>query len=201
MSGDIKESLEHLREGLDIHATDADAQKLYEQWLSEDQWPLTTVALPLVVGCDPEAWSAHVESHALEDAVEAVLSSLAAESGDAEMPISVTQLAGWARTHNLELPLAMSRLLEFIGSVLGQSQLPVTDQANAFAAAEEREILLGAALALVTKFPQQCRDANGFFDGALIAQLILEKGALWFPGAPPSLSRDEIAQLLEHYLT
>ncbi|MGR8920698.1 MAG: hypothetical protein ACU85V_13865, partial [Gammaproteobacteria bacterium] len=56
------------------------------------------------------------------------------------------------------------------------------------------------ALALVTRFPERCRDDRGFFDGALVAELIIEKGALWFPLGPPALDRDEIAALLERWL-
>ncbi|MEQ8494602.1 MAG: hypothetical protein RLW42_10355, partial [Gammaproteobacteria bacterium] len=75
------------------------------------------------------------------------------------------------------------------------------NSAAAEARAAEREQLLGAALLLVTRFPQQCRDEHGFFDGGRIADLILEKAALWFPLEAPALARDDIAALVERYLS
>lgn len=200
---DLRLAIERLRVGLDIRSSDTTRQELYEHWVSVEQWPLATVALPLIVGCDPEAWDRHVAKRSLSrDAARISQAMSAAFDCPAESNVDAQALNAWARREGIELPTALQAIFDFVGTVLGApSTVDESDHANAFAAADERERLLGAALALVTKFPDQCRDPNGFFDGQRITRLIKEKGAVWFPAGPPSLNDDEIAGLLERYLT
>lgn len=190
-----------LRRGVDIDDPSQSYQELFEQWLAREQWHLASEALPLLVGVAPESWAEHIESCGGDGAANQLIAML---SHDLKCPtdglIAPVVLRHWARSNGVVLPPPLARLLDFVAQVLpAVPASPSAEQATTEQA--ERELVLGAALALVTRFPRQCRDANGFFDGALIADLILSQAARWFPLEPPQLGREEIATLLESHLT
>ncbi|MGE0483339.1 MAG: hypothetical protein AB7Q81_04315 [Gammaproteobacteria bacterium] len=188
-----------LRAALGVEPDDAALSALYETWLMRDVWRLADEALPLLVGVDPDNWANALGAGSATWA-NALMTQLASAPGIAgEEAVAPAGLRAWARERGTALPACAEQLLDFIASVVPG----VRDESAAPAAvarAAEREILLGAALALVTRFPAQCRDEHGFFDGGLIADQILAKAALWFPLEPPRAGRDEIATLLESYL-
>ncbi|MCB1747142.1 MAG: hypothetical protein H6977_14900 [Gammaproteobacteria bacterium] len=189
-----------LRAALDVDAGASALQPLYETWVARDAWRRSVEAVPLLLGVDPAGWAAcrQGEVAAWAAALDARLGADLGVASDGD--VTPAQLRRWARDHAVALPACAEQLLDFIASVV----LGVEAEAAAPAAAAraaEREMLLGAALALVTRFPQQCRDEHGFFDGARIADQILAKAVLWFPLQPPQASREEIAALIESYLT
>lgn len=173
-------------------------QKRYEKWLSRDAWRVATEAVPLVAGFDPEQWPpAGVDATVIQGFEAAMLDVL--EKEDAEIAVvTPAEAVAWARRAGVSLPDEFARLFEFIQGVLPRDEAPIEASLGQSA---ERELLLGAALTLVTRFPEECRDAQGFFDGGRIADRILEKAALWFPLEPPRATRDEIAAMLERWLT
>jgi hypothetical protein len=191
------ELVARLRAALGVQAEAAAMSALYETWLSRDAWHVPNEALPLLVGVDPAHWrdALDVESAAWAHALAA---RLAAALAGAEA-VTPAALRTWAREQGTGLPACAEQLLDFIASVLPGTRDDGAMPA-AVARAAEREILLGAALALVTRFPAQCRDEHGFFDGGLIADQVLAKAVLWFPREPPQASRDDIAALFETYL-
>jgi len=203
MSTTRAEHLTALRVDVATESADVTYQVLYEDWLGREAWHLAHEGLPLLVGVDPAVWPSYVARHALGGTADALLAQLAGDLDCAvDAGVAPARLGAWAREHDCRLPAPFAQVLEFIVRVLPDrgGRLPA-DGAEAHAAAAERELLLGAALMLVTRFPQQCRDEHGFFDGTLIADQILAKAALWFPLEPPALGRDGIAALLEQYLS
>lgn len=203
MSATRAERLAALRVDVATESADVAYQVLFEDWLGREVWHLAHEGLPLLVGVDPVAWSSHLERHTLGGTADALLEQLAGDLDCAvDASVAPARLGAWAREHDCRLPAPFAQVLEFIVRVLPDSGggRPA-DVAEARAVAAERELLLGAALTLVTRFPQQCRDEHGFFDGMRIADLILAKAALWFPLEPPALGRDRIAALLEQYLS
>ena len=64
----------------------------------------------------------------------------------------------------------------------------------------EREVVLGAALNLVAKMPDKCRDTHGFVDGRAIVSLIQQTAARWFADDAPGMSSEEMAELIDKYL-
>jgi hypothetical protein len=198
---DVESLFARLRTGLDITSGAVAYQQLYEHWCKSDSWSLGREALPLLVGVDPAAWQHHVEAQELQQSAEALLQLISAGLDcrpDAQ--ITPARIRHWAREQGIALPEPLARVLDFILSVLP----PVMRDPQAMSGADQsadRERALGAALALVTKFPDQCRDEHGFFDGARIAALILDKRLLWFPEGGPAFSAAEIAALLENYLS
>ena len=191
-----------LRSGLNVTAADHAQQLLYEHWLGQERWPLDPVALALLVGVAPAQWSAHVER--LDLAAEAaqlrarMVTTLAL---DAEQFTTGSGLRAWAHSQGVALPAAAEALLDFVARTLPglAAQLP---QMNAPAArSSDKEVVLGAALALVTRFTEDCLDDERMFDGARIARLMLCQAARWFPDGPPTMDEQAIAQLVEHYIS
>lgn len=201
MPADRAQLCAQLRCAVDSDDLSPTQQALYEAWLSRDRWQLVEEAVPLIVGVGPDTWPQYVLQHEL-DQESAMFAAILAEDFGCQLDgaIDATDLRDWSRRTGIALPSACDRLLDYIASVLPATPVPAP-AAEQQAAAAEREVVLGAALALVTRFPAQCRDDNGFFDGQRIAGLMLEKAALWFPLEPPSMDRDAIAALLEGYLT
>ena len=196
-------ALAALREGIDVDTGAVSYQVLYEDWLGRDDWHLARQGLPLLVGIDPARWASHLASRGLGATADTLLAVLAADlTVDPEAMIAPARLGGWARQHGLDLPPPFARMLDFIQRVLpSNAALPPSSGGDAaLAQAADRERVLGAALMLATRFPGQCRNEHGFFDGALIADLVLEKAALWFPLEPPALTREAMTALIEQYL-
>jgi hypothetical protein len=67
--------------------------------------------------------------------------------------------------------------------------------------AKNREEVLGAAVAVLAKFPGQCKNSLDKFEATKIAQLIDDKGKLFWPetGNPP-LSRDKMERVISKWL-
>lgn len=191
--------LSELRAEVDAADMSTSQQMMYETWISRERWSLLDEALPLLVGLAPDEWPGYVTRLNLDEQAAALGILLAGDFGcDLAGSIESAALQAWARKHAIALPAACDQLMDYVSRVLPQAAAPSAGDA---AQGAERELLLGAALTMVTRFPGQCRDSNGFFDGQLIADEILSKAALWFPLEPPSMGREEIATLLEQYLS
>lgn len=70
---------------------------------------------------------------------------------------------------------------------------------NAVIHAQKREQVLGAALAVVAAFPDQCKRGM-WFNGKRIAALIETKAPLWFEDGEPPLDTGTMASLINGYL-
>lgn len=197
----VSDLINGLRPGVDLDDTSLETRQMIEHWLMRETWQIADEALPLIVGVAPRQWAEFVNANGLATAATQAVAALRDDPGatgnDALDPGAVQH---WARRHHVRLPAALDEVLGFIARVL-PSTPAAPGAADAAGVAAERELVLGAALALVTRFPAQCRDPQGFFDGAAIADLMLQQAARWFPLAPPTLGRDDIAKLLETYLT
>ena len=187
-----------LRTGVDHLNPDVAYQIVYETWLTRGSWLVEHEALPLLVGVEPSQWPGHVERHALSRIREGALRTLIDAFGCAPTAaLEPQRLAQWARQHDIALPLPFARVLQFLQQVFPAVQAGVPDAAAATASDSER--VLGAALALVSRFPAACRGADGVSSDTLTT-LILAQAPEWFPNGPPALSRDDIVAVLERYL-
>ena len=191
-----------LRSGVNVTAADHAQQLLYEHWEGQERWPLDPVALALLVGVAPAQWTAHVDT--LDLAAEAeqlrarMLTTLALDAQQVTTPLA---LRAWAHSQGAALPAAAEALLDFVARTLPglTAQLPQINPPDA--PSTDKEVVLGAALALVTRFTEDCLDNERMFDGARIARLMLSQAALWFPDRPPPMDEQAIAQLVEHYIS
>ena len=191
-----------LRTGVDITAADTAQQLLYEHWVGQEQWPLDPVALALLVGVEPTQWAAHVQAQGVQSDAEQLRARLVVDLMlDGDQSTSGLRLRAWAQSQHVVLPTVAETLLDFVARTLPRrvAELPVM-QAS-MARASDKEAVLGAALALVTRFTEDCLDDRRMFDGARIAHLMLDQAALWFPDGPPRMDELAIAELVEHYIS
>lgn len=198
----LTRAIDDLRRGLEVDATDPITQQRYESWAQRDEWRVGDEAAALIVGVDPANWPAYITGSERAAWAEALTSALAHGLGvsvaDRVTPLRVR---GWAQQHGVRLPLALTRLLDFISSVLPQAagRDAVVAETEVLRA-QERETLLGAALMLVTKEQAACLDEEGYYSPARIARLIRARALLWFPLAPPTLDEPAIAALIERWI-
>lgn len=191
-----------LRVAIDMSDPQA-AQILYEKWLKQDAWPARLVALPLVVGCDPDNWHHYLETNTL-GAQEEILWHICANDLTIleNDKIVISRVAEWARAQSIDLHPSFLRIFEFLRKVL--VAVPASDDSESpevqAMVAGERETVLGAALSLLAKMPNKCRDDHGFVDGAAIVKLIEQTAARWFPHGEPNMSASEMARLIDKWL-
>jgi hypothetical protein len=202
MAEQIPALIARLRSGVNIAAADAAQQLLYEHWVAQEQWPLSPIALALLVGVAPDLWAAHVATLGLTAEAEQLHARLVADlAREGEQHINGLRLRAWAQSQGVALPAAAEHLLDFVARTLPRlaTELPATGAPGS--GSRDREMVLGAALALVTRFTEDCLDEQRMFDGARIARLMLTQAALWFPDGMPRMDEQAIAQLVEHYIS
>lgn len=200
-TGELAEALAEARRLLAIDAADATLQPLFEQWLKAEQWRAQGEALPLLVGCAPARWG-QAAGEAARGAAQPLWQALVREIGCApadDPPLSPFRLRQWAQREGLALPSALTRVLDFIGAVLPALAVPVNDTPIP-GHDEDRVTLLGAALAMVTRYPARCVDAEGYYDAARIVAQVFAQAVVWFPLGPPAFSQADAVALVARWL-
>lgn len=191
-----------LRAGLNVALADAAQQALYEHWIGQEHWPLVPVALALLVGVAPVQWRAHLDTHNLVADADQLKTLLQNElTLDADLMTSGLAVRAFAQRHGVTLPAAAEPLFDFVARTLPRLAAEIPVVAAPAARSSDKEVVLGAALALVTRFTEDCLDDERMFDSARIARLMLAQAALWFPEGPPRLDERAIAELVEHYIS
>jgi len=203
----VVEKIEALRTGVRCHATDVVMQRLYERWLKRTEWQARSEMLPLIVGVEPERWAEYLgEYHLVEeerDLWELVASGIGIDTDEMALPVSTAY--EWFRGRGVELPESFTRLYDFIR----QTTLPTgptrvvnrnDSGGQSGESARENEIVLGAALSLVARIPDRCRDEHGFVDGRVVSKLILDTAVRWFPLTAPSMTQAQMADLIDKWL-
>ncbi len=82
----------------------------------------------------------------------------------------------------------------------GQPKSAGAVHGNAERFASEREKVLKAALALVARFPEECRDKHGRLSGAGIVRMIEQKSTLWWEDENEMLSHRKMAEIINDSL-
>jgi hypothetical protein len=186
---------------------------LYERWLVKEHWNLAREALPLLLGCDPDLWlmrCAELEILAEAEQSAQALAEVAASGRDLpvlnpEAPehdwcVRPADVYLWAVGVGYQVPEPFATLTQYVLQVVKRPELAASSPARGAAASEARERVLGAALALLARTPQACRDDNGFIDPGLMARSIVEQSVRWFESSRPPLPEGEIATLIARWV-
>jgi hypothetical protein len=190
-------------------------QLLYERWLRRPVWRLREEAVPLLLGIDPDAWARGGETPGSTEVQDRVWAAVHAAVMDRGGPRVIDSGAGpehwcvepadlyrWASGRGLVLPESFVILMDFIlravkapaGAVAVAGTLAETHLASV------REQVLGAALNVLAKCPDQCYDAHGLCSGARIAERIAAQSMRWFDAPEPPLTRPEMTALIDRWL-
>ena len=116
--------------------------------------------------------------------------------------VEPADLYRWASGRGLVLPESFVTLMDFI---LRAVKAPADEVAVAGTPSEThlasvREQVLGAALNVLAKCPDQCYDAHGLCSGARIAERIAAQSMRWFDAPEPPLTGPEMTALIDRWL-
>jgi len=193
---EIRTLVDDLRREFGVEPGAAGLAPLYETYLKRDSVDVKEGAA-LVVGIDPAAAPTGVAGF------EQVETALAAHAGSARA-IPIPTLVRFADESGVVLPWAFTELYGFIQKTLLVGG--AASGAGPFAAratgegGEPMVTLLGAALNVVSNFPNDARNAHGLVDAECIARVIAEKSVVWFGADPVPFSHDRIVEILDEWL-
>ena len=198
----------------------AQAQLLYERWIRKPDWALRAEGIPLLIGIAPETWETLRVSGACgtqEDTLwasvrEAVVTAgkprvINPESPEEDWRCAPIDLYQWACASGVPIPEPFEALMQFIQRVVPGSAASSPDALcrapNPSArndAPSTREKVLGAALNVLAKCPDQCYDQHGLVSGEKITRLIAAQSMRWFDTAEPPMRTGEMAELIDKWL-
>lgn len=188
-------------------------QLLYERWLRRPVWRLREEAVPLLLGIDPVVWAGGGEAPGSTEAQDRVWAAVHAEVMDRGGPrvidsgggpehwcVEPAELYRWASGHGLVLPESFVTLMDFILRAVKAPAGEVAVSRTETHLASVREQVLGAALNVLAKCPDQCYDAHGLCSGARIAERIAAQSMRWFDAPEPPLAGPEMTALIDRWL-
>lgn len=196
-------------------------QQMYEAWCVKDYWNLQQQAIPLSIGLDPELtdWQDNPEiksriNEIYEHAVHCIEHNLSLSVRDKDQDknnweIVPAEFYRWAAVSRIEIPEQMSALMEFVISSVKTSSFATDDESAPISPEattlshdfdKEKEIILGAALALLAKQPDSCKDSKGKIKPSKIVNEISQQQEKWFEGKEPKLSISAQEDLLIKWL-
>lgn len=191
-------------------------QLLYERWAVKDTWHLRTEALPLLLGLDPDKYTMNDDSLVEEEAIKGLWRhagqciehgllqvtnrAQAAEDWRVE-PLVIYQ---WAVISRLSVPDPLVAIMDFVGRTVKRSPPPAphaeTPDGGRISASfdEDREKVLGMALAVLAAFPDRCRNAAGEIRAELMAGVCKEQFRV--QGHQPQLADGAMIDLINKWL-
>lgn len=201
-----------------IYGEDAmSLQRLYESWVTKESWLIKQEALPLLLARDPEEkFNSNPESARLLDELwshagtcveQGLLQAINREEAPENWRAAPLEIYRWARISRIRLPDAFAALMDFVArtvkredahhDVAGQ-QSPVDMTAARFD--QEREKVLGMALAILAAYPEQCRNSRGQVKVDKIVKILADKAGHWLGEDKLSLSSTAIRDLINKWL-
>ena len=193
-------------------------QKLYEKWAVKTSWHLKSQAIPLLISMDPERYSdsdsdevtekkyQDLWEHAQHCVEQDLLLVLNRESPADEWEAKPIDVYKWAAVSRVELPKQLTALMEFIMMSLLSTVNPSSDSRGGNNQREEnynsdKEHILGAALAMLATYPEQCMNKKGRLKAENIVSLIGENENLLFSEKVPDLSTTAAVDLVNKWIT
>ena len=178
--------------GQNYHKNEIALQRLYEKWVTRETWRLRDQAIPLLFGLDPD--SVHLTlteteleprfsnlwEHARQCVDQALLPVVNRQCNAAAWEAKPVDIYQWATVSRLSVPEPLIALMEFLVKVLPQTI--ETDSVN-----QDKVRILGAALAVLSAYPEQCKDAGGQVRPEKIIALIQAKQAILYGNQLPAL--------------
>ena len=193
-------------------------QMLYENWVVKDTWLLKHEAMPLLSGVNPESnvlllpsdLQKNIEQlwfHAKNCVDQGLLRIINPEKNEEDWRVNPLDVYCWARISRIELPDVFSMLMEFVSKTIKQQDLQqksYIDTDNVEHDYENfdqnRERVLGIALALLAAYPEKCRNSRGKVKVDKIVNLINEKGEFWLGNENLNLSTTVVRDLIGKWL-
>ena len=192
-------------------------QKLYEKWALKESWHLKSQGIPLLLSIDPEIYSdssvdesteqkiqdlwEHAQ-HCVEQDLLLVLNRASPVDEWEATPIDVYK---WAAISRVDLPEQLSTLMEFVmiavlSTVNGSSDSSASKSQNEASYNSDKEHILGAALAMLATYPEQCMNKKGRLRAENIVSLINENEGSLFVEKAPDISATVAIDLINKWI-
>ncbi len=176
-------------------------QKLYEKWAVKTSWHLKTQGIPLLLSMDPDNYSdsdidettekkyQDLWEHAQHCVEQDLLVVLNRESPADEWEAKPVDVYKWAAISRVALPEQLTSLMEFVM----MSLLSTVDTASGPSCAKsqseaaynsDKENILGAALAMLATYREECTNTKGRIRAENIVSLISKNESMLFDKAP-----------------
>jgi len=192
-------------------------QKLYEKWAVKTSWHLKTQGIPLLLSMDPEKYSnsdldetteqkyQDLWEHAQHCVEQDLLVVLNRESPVDEWEAKPVDVYKWAAISRVELPEQLTSLMEFVmmtllSTVNTSNDTQGSNSQNEAAYNNDKEHILGAALAMLATYPEQCTNKKGLVRAENIVSLISKNESLLFVDKAPDLSTTVAIDLVNKWL-
>jgi hypothetical protein len=192
-------------------------QKLYEKWAVKTSWHLKSQGIPLLLSMDPDKYSdsdfdettekkyQDLWEHAQHCVEQDLLVVLNRESPVDEWEAKPVDVYKWAAISRVGLPVQLSSLMEFVmmsllSTVNASNDSPGAKSQSDTAYNSNKEHILGAALAMLATYPEECRNKNGRIRAENIVSLISKNESLLFVDKAPDLSATAAVDLVSKWI-
>lgn len=192
-------------------------QKLYEKWVVKKSWHLKSQGIPLLLSMDPEKYMdskldevtekkyQNLWAHAQHCVEQDLLFVLNRESPVDEWEAKPIDVYKWAAISRVELPEQLSALMEFVMMSLHSTVNGSSDSSDSKSQSEasynsDKEHILGAALAMLATYPDQCTNKKGQVRAENIVSLISKNESLLFAEKAPDLSTTVAVDLVNKWI-
>ena len=192
-------------------------QKLYEKWTVKTSWHLKNQAIPLLLSMDPEKYLdvdfdevtekkyQDLWEHAQHCVDQGLLFVLNKENPADEWEAKPIDVYKWAAISRVELPEQLTALMEFVMMTLLSTVNISTGSPGENIQSEasynsDKERILGAALAMLAAYPEQCMNKKGRVRAENIISLINKNGAELFAEETPDLSSIAAIDLINKWI-
>ena len=192
-------------------------QKLYEKWAVKTSWHLKSQGIPLLLSIDPDKYSdsdfdettekkyQDLWEHAQHCVEQDLLVVLNRESPVDEWEVKPVDVYKWAAISRVELPVQLTSLMEFVMMTLLSTVNPQSDSSGAKSQSDavynsDKEHILGAALAMLATYPEECRNKKGLVRAENIVSLINKNESLLFTDKTPDLSATAAVDLVNKWI-
>ena len=193
-------------------------QKLYEKWAVKTSWHLKSQGIPLLLSMDPEKYAdsdldevtekkyQDLWAHAQHCVEQGLLFVLNRESPVDEWEAKPIDVYKWAAISRVELPEQLSTLMEFVVIMSLHSTRDDSSDSSASKSQSEasyirdKEHILGAALAMLATYPDQCTNKKGRVRAENIVSLISKNESLLFAEKAPDLSTIAAVDLVNKWI-
>ncbi len=192
-------------------------QKLYEKWTVKTSWHLKNQAIPLLLSMDPEKYLdvgfdevtekkyQDLWAHAQHCVDQGLLFVINKENPADEWEAKPIDVYKWAAISRVELPEQLTALMEFVMMTLLSTVNISTGSPGENIQSEasynsDKERILGAALAMLAAYPEQCMNKKGRVRAENIISLINKNGAELFAEETPDLSSIAAIDLINKWI-
>ena len=191
-------------------------QRLYEKWTVRDTWLIKKEGLPLILGHDPDGTEYNSTDTAAEElwdhAQKCVEKGLLKVSNREQSPdfwkASPVDIFQWATLSRIEIPEILNDLMTFVvNTIKTTGDVPEPDSSNQVARSSQeddqinqREAVLGMALAILAADSKKCRDNYGRIQVQNLVNLIEENHSHWTGKNKTGISTGEITGIITKWL-